>query len=119
MKHTGILKKIAFRTILLIVFASVLSAIYWFLGGCPIWMLLGIPCPTCGITRSALALLSLDFRLSWYYHPLTIPIFLVLTFALCKDLLPIKKHAADRILIASAAFIFVIYLIRLWLNVIS
>lgn len=34
---------------------------------------LHIPCLTCGMTRSLLALLRLDWRESLHYHPLTVP----------------------------------------------
>ncbi len=36
---------------------------------CPMH-LLGIYCPTCGLTRAAHALLALDFRAAFLYHPL-------------------------------------------------
>lgn len=36
-----------------------------------IWRyIFGIPCPGCGFTRSVIAMISLDFREAWKYHPM-------------------------------------------------
>jgi len=40
---------------------------------CPIRLMLRIPCPGCGATRSILCALHLDFVGSWRLHPLAIP----------------------------------------------
>ena len=37
---------------------------------CPWAGLLGRPCPGCGLTRAALALLSGHFAAAWHFHPL-------------------------------------------------
>jgi hypothetical protein len=39
---------------------------------CPFKFLLGIPCPTCGMTRSFAALASLDFAQALRFNPLVI-----------------------------------------------
>lgn len=44
---------------------------------CPMTMILGIPCPGCGMTRAAFALLRLDFQAAWNYHPFIYPIVLL------------------------------------------
>lgn len=41
---------------------------------CPIAALLGVPCPTCGVTRAMLSLFSLDFKGYMGYHPLALPL---------------------------------------------
>ena len=38
--------------------------------GCLFRKLTGVPCPGCGMTRAHLAVLRLDFRAAFYYHPL-------------------------------------------------
>lgn len=45
------------------------------LGSCPIKLIFGISCPTCGTTRSLLALLKLDFSGYWHFHPAGIFVF--------------------------------------------
>ncbi len=45
---------------------------------CPTKNLLGIPCPGCGLTRAALAMVALNFRGMWAMHPLApvlVPLF--------------------------------------------
>ena len=86
------------------------------LQGCPIRAALGVPCPTCGMTRSLLALLRLDLRLSFSLHPLTIPFGFALWFAIHRDLFRMSKKAKDAILILSGAAVFAVYLARLFLG---
>ena len=40
---------------------------------CVFWHVTGLPCPTCGITRSFVALSHLDFHRSVAMHPFGIP----------------------------------------------
>lgn len=40
--------------------------------GCPIKWFTGVPCPGCGMTRSCIAFLHLDFKSAFEYHALTI-----------------------------------------------
>src|SRR5690554_8138445 len=49
---------------------------------CLIKKVFGIYCPTCGATRSLLALTRLDFKSYWYYHPASLLIVLALFLAL-------------------------------------
>lgn len=35
---------------------------------CPFFKLTGIPCPSCGLTRSLISLSQGDFKTSWQYH---------------------------------------------------
>jgi hypothetical protein len=58
--------------------------IYLFLNiihiGCPIKYLSGISCPGCGMTRSVIAVLQLNFQHAFHYHPLFVltPVMLLL-----------------------------------------
>lgn len=38
--------------------------------GCPVQHFTGIPCPGCGLSRAAAALLHLDFAAAFQYHPM-------------------------------------------------
>lgn len=46
---------------------------------CPFYALSGFPCPTCGMTRAWLSVLSFDFEAAFAYHPLfwTVPLLYV------------------------------------------
>ena len=35
---------------------------------CPFFKFTGIPCPSCGLTRSLISLSQGDFKTSWQYH---------------------------------------------------
>lgn len=41
---------------------------------CPMAGLLGIPCPSCGLTRATMALVVGDFARSWELHPGLLPV---------------------------------------------
>lgn len=56
---------LAVISIILFYFALSITGI-----GCPIKFLTGISCPGCGMTRAYIALLHLDFKDAFYYHPL-------------------------------------------------
>jgi len=112
MQKSNLLKKLIFHAVVLTALAFVLL----FLDICPIKSIIGIPCPTCGMTRSLQALLNLDFRLSFYYNPMTIPFCLVLWFAIHKDMFKMGKKTKDIILIVSAVVIFTVYITRLIMN---
>ncbi|MDI1430085.1 DUF2752 domain-containing protein [Polyangium sorediatum] len=44
---------------------------------CILHLTLGLPCPACGLTRAALALLRLDLAAATTFHPLALPLALV------------------------------------------
>lgn len=81
---------------------------------CPIRALFSVPCPTCGMTRSAIAFLRGDIALSLYYNPVTVPFGLLLLFAIHKDLLMKNKRAGDIIVIVGVCIVFAVYLFRLF-----
>jgi len=107
------IKTLAFHVAVFAAAAGLALAYHFLIGGCPIRALLGVPCPTCGMSRAALALLRLDFAASLRYHPLLVPFSLSLWFAIHKDLFRLSKKARDGILIGCAAVVFAVYLIRL------
>lgn len=55
---------------------------------CPLRILVGLPCPACGLTRAGLYVLSLQFHRAWEMNPVIYPIALfVLYFIVCRYLL--------------------------------
>lgn len=81
--------KKTFRSAVPAAAAFVILAALVFSGGwrCPILAFTGIPCPGCGITRAAKALLLLDFAGAWSWNPmiflLPFPI-LAAAFGFCR-----------------------------------
>ncbi|HPT78617.1 MAG TPA: DUF2752 domain-containing protein [Candidatus Atribacteria bacterium] len=80
--------------------------------------LTSIPCPTCGLTRSVRALVTGSLRLSLYYHPLTMLFAGLLLLALHRRRLRISKRAFDLILIACSMIVFIVYIYRLYYDLI-
>lgn len=64
-----IIKHIFYILFLLIIFAI----LYFFKIPCFFRFFTGIPCPSCGMTRAFLSLITLDFHESLCQHPLLIP----------------------------------------------
>lgn len=82
------LKKLTNNKILLIfliilIIISALFAFSYFIG-CPIRLITGMPCPSCGMTRAYISLLNGDLPKAFYFHPLffLLPIALVLVILL-------------------------------------
>lgn len=80
---------------------------------CPIKFLLGVSCPTCGMTRSFLSLLKLDIKGSLAYNPMTAFMILAIWLGLHKKLFKNKKNI-DMIVIIIAVFTLAVYLIRIF-----
>ena len=49
---------------------------------CPLNMLTGYPCPSCGLTRAGIRLLHFDFAGAWHMHPF-IYVVAILVFRYC------------------------------------
>ena len=53
------------------VLAAIVALLSWLFDiACPIYAILGICCPFCGMTRAHLAALRLDFATALNYHPI-------------------------------------------------
>ena len=82
--------------------------------GCPLQHFTGVPCPGCGLSRAAFALLRLDFMAAVRYHPMICvlpPVVLYVLFGK-KPLLGSKKR--ERVLLwGTMALWAVVWLLRL------
>ena len=97
------------------IFAVILTAliVYDILDiSCPFRYFVGIPCPSCGVTRSLWALMNFDISLSLFYNPMTVLIILLFLFAMHKDLL-CKAKISNIIIIGTSSIIFIVYVFRL------
>ena len=75
-----IIKRTVLFLFIFLVYITVLAA---FGMHCPFADVLGIECPTCGVSRALLSLLRADFNESVSYHPLAIPL-LIAVWLLCN-----------------------------------
>ena len=108
----NISKKLKEVSVFLLIFLLSTSLLYLVTGSnCLVKAMIGIPCPTCGMTRAWLSFFRGDFGLSFFYHPLfwTIPILCAYVgYAWWKS----KKESMWVIGIFFLAFI-TLYLIRM------
>ncbi|SHI59838.1 Protein of unknown function [Clostridium cavendishii DSM 21758] len=84
-------------------------------GMCIIKAITGIPCPGCGLTRAHLALLRLDFKTAFHYHPLffiVIP-FIIFLISADKPLLGSKRNELFLYTLIASLFIGV-YIYRMY-----
>lgn len=81
---------------------------------CPIRAIMGIPCPTCGFTRAALALLRGDIVRSLRIHPMLLPVLVSCLLFFHARPLKLSQRFATALLIAVAAATFGLYLFRLF-----
>ena len=88
---------------------------------CPIRYLLGIPCPTCGMTRAYVALFHGDFLRAFYYHPLFWlgpPLIFLGIHAKAPFLSRIPQKLILDILCVGGALLLIVYIVRLvWFRI--
>ena len=84
--------------------------------GCPIRRIIGIPCPACGITRSWLCVLKMDFEGAISFHPLFwfIPMYvLIMLHSNTKHIEKIPKWVYRLFVFIGATLILYIYIYRM------
>lgn len=88
-----------------IAFISFLSNHYFHQSICLFQNTIGIPCPSCGMTRAYMALLHGDFKKAFFYHPLfwLVPFFI---WALLYS---------KRLLFLIFGIFIVVWLYRMWI----
>ncbi len=101
------------HTVVIVVSALFLLPVLLGIYTCPVWAVVGIPCPACGMTRAAVSLMHLDLAGAWQMHP---GIFVLIVWALCLLLLVLNKSTLWKIIrfyrIFAALFL-AIFLIRM------
>lgn len=79
---------------------------------CPIKFLTGISCAGCGMTRAWTALLHLDFKTAFYYHPLFLLPFVFLIIYIFKE--QINKKIFNILIFTICALFVIVYIYRLF-----
>ncbi|GGC44426.1 hypothetical protein GCM10011386_40950 [Parapedobacter defluvii] len=87
-----------------------------FLLPCPFKALTGIDCPGCGFQRSLLALLKGNWGESYHLYPPTVPLLIVLLYALVKWIGGFDKRDVVLKILAVACgwFVIGVYVVKLW-----
>ncbi|CDM68216.1 putative membrane protein [Clostridium bornimense] len=89
-------------------------AIFLVDGKCLIKKFIGVPCPSCGLTRAIVAALNLNFYKSFSYHPLFwfIPIVIIIIIYGKRPLFGNKKYEIV-FYISTIMIILVVYIVRM------
>lgn len=80
---------------------------------CVLKLLFGIPCFTCGITRSVLSFLDLELKIAFIYHPLSPLILIYILFGILHILKIrlLSKYEVN----AVVSLLFIVYVVRMFL----
>jgi hypothetical protein len=106
-------KRIIKRTcILSAIFVIYVLILYAFGLHCPIAYITGIDCPTCGISRALLSILKLDFKASFNYQPLAVPVVIAVWLLLNLEFFKHKKIILS-ISLSIVVLNFILYLSRI------
>lgn len=89
-----------------------LITIYCYIFGCPFRNLMGIPCPTCGVTHALISLIWCDFDSYMNYNPMAVPLTLAVLIAFHLNLFKHKKILTF-IVVSVAIINFLVYLKRI------
>ena len=82
--------------------------------GCPFEIILGVPCPSCGITRATVEAIKFNFPKAFYFHPLFFTIPLVLIVLIYNEYKYIHKLYKSNIFWGVLAIAFIIvYILRM------
>ncbi|MFV0528638.1 MAG: DUF2752 domain-containing protein [Lachnospiraceae bacterium] len=79
---------------------------------CPLFLTLGLPCPSCGMTRAFLLLLQGEFSAAWAMHPFIYAVILLALIAavyrwgLGKDIRGLKYVVVVLVLLLIAFYIY-------------
>ena len=109
------LKRISRYAIAAAVFVAAYGVLFYCLDiGCVFLRITGIPCPGCGMTRAAMALMEYNFASAFYYHPAIYILIPVVPFCIFapKPYFGSKKRQ-NIFIVVTACIVFGIYLYRL------
>ncbi|NLK38811.1 MAG: DUF2752 domain-containing protein [Clostridiales bacterium] len=107
-------KKLLVRHVIIIaVLLSYCLILYITRINCPVRALFGYPCPTCGITRGLLSLVTFDFRGYFRYHPLALPILVAFCLGIHRNNKVLNRAVVKYYIIVTALATVLLYVYRL------
>jgi len=80
---------------------------------CLITYVFKIPCPACGMTRALISLAKLNFKESFKYHPMAVPLLAAIFLGLNYNEKPLHKKWVKYTVIIISILVFLVYIIRL------
>jgi hypothetical protein len=80
---------------------------------CPLYYVIGIPCPTCGMTRAFESLIELDIMQAFYYNPSFILVIVVVIVFVFEEY--IDRKLVTKIYYICLILLVLIYIIRMFI----
>lgn len=107
-------KKTRVLVLVILSFLILLSAFEMY--NCPIKIIFGLSCPTCGITRAIISAIQLDFTKAFYYHLFWPVVVIILIVYLLYEFKVVRLNKKILLLIACIICILnlIYYLYRLF-----
>ena len=104
------------KIILYHIIALIILLFIIFFYKCPIYYFFNIPCPGCGITRAYLALLSLDIKGAFHFHPLFFTIAPTILYIAHRNVLKKKlNYMTEKFYLAVLCVSFLaVYILRIY-----
>ena len=100
--------------LVLLIFSAYITITYIFhIPNCFIKMIIGFPCPSCGLTRAGFAVLRLDFKEAFYYNPLIYLLPLILCVLIFKTSIFKKLYHSKLFWLIIISITIINYIIRL------
>lgn len=78
---------------------SVLLVLHYADVSCPVMLIFGKPCPTCGVTRAMLSLLCGDYQGYLSFQPMAVPLLFAVVLCLHLKAMPVKYRLSSAICI--------------------
>lgn len=96
---------------LIFILSIIILVVFYYSVGCPIRWMTGVSCPSCGMTRAAMALLRFDFTAAYNYHPLIfiLPIVAIVYFFRKR----LSKKAQTFFFVLFIALMLIVYILRM------
>lgn len=106
------IKKYYIPIILLVAYGLITN--YFHVCNCPIKLMIGFPCPGCGMTRACLSILRLDFVSAFRYNPFVFVLPFIMWIIIFNERPIISKLYNSKILWISLLIVVIItYILRL------
>lgn len=106
---------ITFRWLIIAVLAVFILCFVLFHKNCIFSLLIGYPCPGCGLTRAFICVITLHFKEAFFYNPsIYLVVIVAFYFFVCRYVLDISPKYLVPMCIVAGIISIIIYIIRMY-----